>query len=198
MLQTLSTSLLTGQNVLPSLVTLEIKLIVDLAGLSVLLKLLMIESVLKKKVLIPLFYPLLILVLVVICSNVSLKDVMVVKLVPHGLGSKTKELLLEVKWEILLPVILILCLNAITMLKIQNILIVLMLNKSIQNVTKNVQVMELIIKKINNTENPVIVSVLKKSKMNWSNMDQLLLLLPFMKISLPTNLVFMKINLDQL
>lgn len=146
---------LIGQTVLLFPVILEINLIVDLVGLTELLKLWMTENV-SKKDLILLFYLLLILLPVVVSSIVSLWVVTEVKLVAHGLGSRVTESLPVETSVMILLVIHTLCLNATIMLKIQNIKAVLMLKKLIHNAIKNVQVMVLIMNQTNNTENPLM------------------------------------------
>ena len=78
-----------------NLLSSEIKLTADLVGLLVLLKLSMIESVLR--LVVTLYYLLLILLLVVVSSlDVCLRDVLVVKWLLHGTISIKLVLLLVV------------------------------------------------------------------------------------------------------
>jgi len=118
-----------------NLLSSEIKLTADLVGLLVLLKLSMIESVLRLEV--TLYYLLLILPVVVLSSmDVCLWDVTVVKSLLHGTFSIKPVLLLVVKWEVLILVILTPCHNAnIMFLDLRKV--VQISHKSNQNVTSN-------------------------------------------------------------
>jgi hypothetical protein len=112
----------------------EINQTVDHAGLTELLKLTMIDYVLKLMDNLLLLYQLLILLHVVDSSNVSVWDVMEDKLELHGPGSKIPELFQEEISVIKLLVIHIPCQNVeITMVTLLAILNVKMLLKFHQN-----------------------------------------------------------------
>lgn len=116
-----------------------------------------------------------------ISSTVCLWDVMEAKSEPLGLGSKTKELLLEETLETILFVILILWINALTMLKDLPIKSALTSNKLNQNAAKLAS-MDLIILAIR--EKPlalILLMELKTLKPNLTTMEQLQLLSLFTK-----------------
>jgi hypothetical protein len=123
---------------------------VDHVGLTELLKLTMIDYVLKLMDNLPLLYQLLILLDVVDSLAVSVWDVTVDKLELHGLGSKILELFQEEISLILLLVILIPCQNVETIMVMLLIMLnVKMLNKFHQHVELLVQEIKLIINLIN-------------------------------------------------
>jgi len=127
----------------------EINLTVDHVGLMELLKLTMIDYVLKLMELSLHYYQLQILLHVVDSSAVSVKDVTEDKLELHGLGSKIPELYLEEILVINKLVIHTQCQFVDIMLTKLNIQHVLMLKKLTQPVTQNAQVMEQLIAQIN-------------------------------------------------
>ena len=162
--------------------TLEIKPIVDLAGLSEQLKPIMIDYVLKLVEIIRLCYQLLILLDVVDSQIVSHSDVTEVKLELHGYGSKELVLSVEQVSVIKILVILILCLSVLIMLKEHNTLIAHLSNKLNLLVIKNAKIL-LTIEVINKELKALMVFLmLTPLKEIWFNMDQLLQHLQFMKI----------------
>lgn len=133
-----------GQNVLQLLDILEIKLIVDHAGLTEPLKLSMIELASNQEENKLLYYPLLILLDAVDSYNASQWDVMEDKLDLHGHGSKILELYLEVILVQKIHAIHTQCHSVTIMLRTKNIQIVLLSNKFLQNALKNVKILKII------------------------------------------------------